>query len=104
MDAAAAAPWRSRAIPCCAGDLLAPFAVAREAGAVRVPVFLAYGETDVTPEPLADAAMFRSTCDITLLIVPRMAHMHNFAPTRSKLWRRMSDFALRAANDAKALT
>src|SRR5688572_13352160 len=101
MDPAGTAPWRSRAIPCCAGDLLAPGAVAREAGAVRVPVFLAYGEIDVTPEPLADAAMFRSTCDLTLLIVPRMAHMHNFAPTRLNLWRRMGDFAQRIATDVE---
>jgi pimeloyl-ACP methyl ester carboxylesterase len=100
MDPAGTAPWRSRAIPSCAGDLLAAYAVAREAGAVRVPVFLVYGEIDVTPEPLADAAMFRSTCDLALLIVPRMAHMHNFAPTRLTLWQRTRDFVHRIARDA----
>jgi len=99
MDPACTAPWRSLAIPACTTDLLAPAAVAREVAAIRAPVFLAYGEIDVTPDPLADAGMLRSTCDLTLLIVPRMAHMHNFAPTRVKLWRRMSDFAHRIAKD-----
>ena len=77
-----------------------PAFVAREAAAVRSPVLLAYGEIDVTVEPLADAAMFRSTSDLSLLIVPRMAHMHNFAPTRQRLWRRLSEFAFRVARDA----
>lgn len=100
MDPAVAAPWRSRAIPRCAGRLMEPSIVAREAAAVRVPVFLAYGESDVTLEPLADAAMFRSTTDLTLLVVPRMAHMHNFAASRRRLWRRLDEFAFRTARDS----
>jgi pimeloyl-ACP methyl ester carboxylesterase len=87
------APWRSAAIPGLATKLMLPAILAREAAAVRTPVLLAYGEVDVTLEPLADAAMFRSTSDLTLLIVPQMAHMHNFAPTREKLWRRLEQFA-----------
>jgi pimeloyl-ACP methyl ester carboxylesterase len=93
--------WRTKAIPRFAGLLMLPAIVAREAAAVRSPVLLAYGEIDVTVEPLADAAMFRSTSDLTLLIVPRMAHMHNFAPTRQRLWRRLSEFAIRVARDAR---
>ncbi len=92
MSPALDAPWRSRAIPRCASDLLLPGVLAREAGSVRVPVFLGYGEIDVTAEPLADVAMFRSSCDIRLSIIPGMAHMHNFAPSRRLLWRKISAF------------
>lgn len=91
-DATTPQPWRSKAVPRCAGRLLLPHAVAREAAAVRAPVFLAYGQMDVTPEPLADVAMFRSSCDIRLSIIPRMAHLHNFADTRAELWRRLGDY------------
>jgi pimeloyl-ACP methyl ester carboxylesterase len=100
MDPDVTPPWRTKAIPRFARLLMLPAVVAREAAAVRSPLLLAYGEIDVTVEPLADAAMFRSTSDLTLLIVPRMAHMHNFAPTRQRLWRRLSEFAIRVARDA----
>jgi pimeloyl-ACP methyl ester carboxylesterase len=93
MTPGSTAPWRSPTIPACAGELLAPGAVAREAASVRTPVLLAYGEVDVTPDPLADVAAFRSTADISLRVIPRMAHMHNFAPTRQVLWRRLTQFA-----------
>jgi pimeloyl-ACP methyl ester carboxylesterase len=86
-------PWRSRSFPEKGSDLLMPGAMAKEAAQVRVPVLLAYGEVDVTGDPLADAGAFRSTADLSLLILPRMAHMHNFAPTRDILWRRISQFA-----------
>jgi pimeloyl-ACP methyl ester carboxylesterase len=101
MDHTVEAPWRSRAIPRCAGRLMEPSIVAREAAAVRTPVFMAYGENDVTLEPLADAAMFRSTSDLTLTVVPRMAHMHNFAASRRRLWRRIDEFAFRAARESE---
>jgi alpha-beta hydrolase superfamily lysophospholipase len=91
------APWRSAAVPDCVRDLMRPGIMAREAAAVRAPVFLGYGEVDVTPEPLADVGAFRSTADISLLVAPGMAHMHNFAPTRRILWRRLTRFAEAAA-------
>jgi pimeloyl-ACP methyl ester carboxylesterase len=92
-DLAARPTWRSQTFPPCGSQLLLPGILAREAAAIRVPVLLAYGEIDVTGEPLNDAAAFRSTADLTLLVLPRMAHMHNFAPTRETLWRRLARFA-----------
>jgi len=92
MSMAMDAPWRSRAIPGCATELMLPGVLSREAAMIRAPVFLAYGEEDVTPEPLADVGMFRSTCDIRLAIIPGMAHMHNFASPRAQLWRRLESF------------
>jgi pimeloyl-ACP methyl ester carboxylesterase len=96
------APWRSRAVPKCASELMLPGVFGREAAAVRVPVFLAYGEEDVTPEPLYDVAAFRSTCDIRLAIIPGMAHMHNFAAPRAHLWRRLDGF-VRGVAEGRAM-
>ncbi|WP_091942019.1 hypothetical protein [Trujillonella endophytica] len=93
MDPGHPAPWRSATVPACAAELMEPFAVARQAAAVRVPVLLVYGEQDVTAEPLADLAVFRSAPDLGLLLVPRSAHMHNFAPTRHLVWARLQSFA-----------
>lgn len=92
-DFAARPPWRSLSFPACGGASLLPGVLAREAASIRVPVLLVYGEVDVTGEPLNDAAAFRSTADLTLLVMARMAHMHNFAPTRGALWRRIERFA-----------
>lgn len=92
MSVSKSAPWLGRAVPRCAADLQLPAVLAKEAGSVRVPVFLGYGEIDVTLEPTADVAMFRSSCDIRLAIVPHMAHMHNFASSRAKLWRKIDFF------------
>ena len=38
---------------------------------------------------LVFAASFASSRDISVFIVPRMAHMHNFASTRERLWDRI---------------
>jgi pimeloyl-ACP methyl ester carboxylesterase len=92
MSVDSPAPWRSVAIPRFTANFLKPGVIAREVAAVRVPVLLAYGEVDVTPEPLVDAMMFRSTCDLHLAIIPEMAHMHNFADTRRALWQRIENF------------
>ena len=70
MDAEHPAPWRSATVPACAAELMEPFAVARQAAAVRVPVLLVYGEQDVTVEPLADLAVFRSAPDLVAAAGP----------------------------------
>jgi pimeloyl-ACP methyl ester carboxylesterase len=85
--------WRRTTIPSFAGDLLEPFASARQAAAVRVPVLLVYGERDVTVEPLDDVAVFRAAPSVALTVVPRMAHGHNFASTRQIAWARLESFA-----------
>lgn len=43
-------------------------------------------------EPLADLAVFRSAPDLAMLMVPRSSHMHDFAPTRHRVWARLESF------------
>ncbi|MBP1775444.1 MAG: hypothetical protein H6Q86_1450 [candidate division NC10 bacterium] len=74
-------------------DLLGLHAVATEAAAIDVPVFVANGEVDVCPDPRAEPAAYVRSPDITTFILPRSAHMHNFAGTRMLLWNRLAAWA-----------
>jgi hypothetical protein len=56
-------------------------------------VFIGLGERDVSPDPHAEASAFRAARDVSLFIVPRMAHMHNFASTRARMWQRLHDWS-----------
>jgi pimeloyl-ACP methyl ester carboxylesterase len=73
--------------PPCAVAMLSPGVVGSEAANVDVPVLVGAGERDTVPEPDAEAAAYPAA-DVSVFVAPRMAHMHNFAPTRELLWRR----------------
>lgn len=90
-----APPWGSLTTPGFVQSLLLPGAVAREAAAVDVPVLIAMGERDLCRPPAEERAAFRSARDVDVIVVPRMAHMHNFASTRHRLWRRLESFVAR---------
>jgi pimeloyl-ACP methyl ester carboxylesterase len=82
-------PWGSASAPPAFVAAIAPGVVATEAASIEVPVFIGLGDRDVCPDPRAESAAYRSIRDFTLAIVPRMAHMHNFASTRHQLWARI---------------
>ncbi|HEX4245704.1 MAG TPA: hypothetical protein VHY77_09060, partial [Acidimicrobiales bacterium] len=82
--------WRSQGAPPCAMTMLSPGVVAAEAAAISVPVLVACGQRDVVPDPHAEPAAYPSSPDVTLVVVPEMAHMHNFAGTRRRLWERLA--------------
>jgi pimeloyl-ACP methyl ester carboxylesterase len=92
-----APPWGSLTVPPCAVTLMTPGVIAAEAAAVQVPVLIAVGERDVCPDPHAEPAAYRGSRDVSLFIVPRMAHMHNFASTRALLWSRIASWSRRVA-------
>ena len=81
--------WRSATTPACAILMVAPGAVATEAASITSPVFIAVGERDVVPDPCMEPKAYKSSSDITVYVCPRMAHMHNFAPTRVQFWNRL---------------
>jgi hypothetical protein len=65
--------------------------VATEAAkAVDVPVFLGLGERDTAPRPYDEPRYYPASADITLFLLPRSAHCHNFASTRTRLWDRLA--------------
>jgi alpha-beta hydrolase superfamily lysophospholipase len=67
--------------------------VAREAATIDVPVLVASGEVDVIPDPWVEPTAYRGSSDVSVVVVSRMAHMHNFARTRTQLWERIAAFA-----------
>jgi hypothetical protein len=84
--------WTTRSFPPFAAVCLTPGVVAEEAAAVTVPVFVALGERDVARAVQGEAAAYPGTRDLTLVSVPRCAHMHNFSPRRELLWARLQDW------------
>jgi hypothetical protein len=52
-------------------------------------VLLAYGATDLSPDPLAEVATYPAAPDITLLRLANSAHCHNLSPDRELLWSRL---------------
>ena len=82
-------PWKSATVPACALMMVAPGTVASEAASIAVPVFLGTGERDVVPDPWSEPKAYTSASDVTVFVCPQMAHMHNFAGTRHRLWARL---------------
>lgn len=78
--------WGSATLPRCVVGMMARGYVAREAAAIDVPVFLGFGERDVSDDPAREPAAFPAAPQVELCVVPNMAHMHNFASTRAHLW------------------
>lgn len=93
MRGSAACPWGSATMPACAMTMMSPGTVAVEAAMIDVPVLVGVGERDVVTDPRAEPMAYPASKDITIVEVPRMSHMHNFASTRIVLWRRIDDFA-----------
>ena len=87
------ASWSSRTLPNCVIAMLSPGFVAEEAAHVDVPVLVGVGERDVVPNPLAEPAAFQGTRDITVFVVPHLAHNHNLGSSRRMLWDRIEDWA-----------
>jgi pimeloyl-ACP methyl ester carboxylesterase len=85
-------PWRSRTMPSCVATMAQSGLIVQEAGEVEVPLFLAAGERDVIEDLYTEPSAFRRCRDITLFLLIRAAHMHNFAPTRMELWQRLDDW------------
>jgi pimeloyl-ACP methyl ester carboxylesterase len=67
-----------------------PGITADAAALVEVPVFLAYGEVDVSPAPHAEPAAFARSNDVTLYVLAGSGHCHNMAGTRHVLWDRLA--------------
>jgi pimeloyl-ACP methyl ester carboxylesterase len=56
---------------------------------IDVPVFIGLGERDVSEQPHREPAAYPCSNDVTLFVLPRSGHCHNFAGTRQRLWDRV---------------
>jgi hypothetical protein len=96
-------PWGSATGPLCAFNGLLPAEISQDVAAISVPVFLGFAEREVLLEPRDEPRAYRSAPTVWTEVIPRMAHMHNFAPTREMLWRRLERFVT-AVVDEQRLT
>jgi hypothetical protein len=67
------------------------------ASAIDIPVFIGLGERDVSPDPYREPTFYRRSHDVTLFILARAGHCHNFASGRAQLWTRLGEWHCRPA-------
>jgi hypothetical protein len=74
-----------------AAEVTTPGMVEQYAPQVDVPVFLAFGNAvDVSPNPYTEPGNYTGSPDVTLYLVPKSGHCHNFASHRGQLWDRIA--------------
>jgi pimeloyl-ACP methyl ester carboxylesterase len=66
-----------------------PDTTVADAARIRAPLFLAFGERDLSPAPTAEGGFFTACPDVTTFMLEQSAHCQNFASTRHKLWSRL---------------
>lgn len=84
-------------VPRVFGTAMIPGVVAEHAARIDVPVLVGFGAVDVSPDPRAEAALYRSCPDITTVVLADSAHCHNMASSRHRLWRRLLDWTATVA-------
>ncbi len=79
-------PTWGAAIPPVGLSLLNAGLIQKEAAELTIPLLIGVGDRDVCPDPWIEPATYRASRNVTLCVVERMAHMHNFAQSRRELW------------------
>ncbi len=74
----------------CAAQSSVPGIIRTEAAEITVPIFLGYGEVDVSPDPRREVEAFAGSDDITLYLLAGSGHCHNMASSRHRLWDRLA--------------
>lgn len=87
---------RTELLYSCALSTMVPGHTDTEKGAVSVPVFLAFGDHDLTEDYDGEAARYTSSPDVTLFVLRDSAHCHNQATTRDELWARVAHWIMGA--------
>lgn len=75
-----------------AAESTVPWFAREAAAAVDVPVFLSYGEIDVSLAPHDEPGYFPASPDVTLYVLRGSAHCHNMATTRHRQWERIEQW------------
>jgi pimeloyl-ACP methyl ester carboxylesterase len=70
-----------------------PGSTDREKAAITAPVFLGFGEDDLTQDFIGSAALYRAANDMSFFVLPGSAHCHNQSALRTMLWDRLAYWA-----------
>jgi pimeloyl-ACP methyl ester carboxylesterase len=76
-------------VPRVFGLAMIPGVVVEHAAKIDVPVLVGFGAVDVSPDPRAEARLYRNSPDITMVVLADSAHCHNMASSRQRLWQRV---------------
>lgn len=71
-------------------SLFTPGSAKADARAITTPVFLGYGERDVSPDHEEDAACYQNAASVQVFTLPGSGHCHNLAQGREALWKALS--------------
>ncbi|HEY3673476.1 MAG TPA: alpha/beta fold hydrolase [Acidimicrobiia bacterium] len=93
---------RTELLYSCALSTMIPGHTDTEKAAVTVPVFLAFGDHDLTDDYDGNAARYPSSPDVTLVVLRDSAHCHNQATTRAELWDRVGEWITSVSPAASA--
>ncbi len=74
-------------------SVMTPGSWGPEARHIAAPLFLAFGDDDICPNPREVPALFAGAKDITLLVLPQTGHMHFIFPSRQLLFDRIGTWA-----------
>jgi pimeloyl-ACP methyl ester carboxylesterase len=85
---------RTELLYSCALSTMVPGHTDAEKAAVSVPVFLGFGDHDLTDDYDGNAARYESSPDLTLFVLHDSAHCHNQATTRRELWEHVARWTL----------
>lgn len=77
----------------CGLTSMLPGSTDREKAAITVPVFLGFGEDDLTQDFIGCVALYTAANDISLFVLPGAAHCHNQSALRTGLWDRLAHWA-----------
>jgi pimeloyl-ACP methyl ester carboxylesterase len=77
----------------CGLTSIIPGAADREKAAIDAPVFLAFGDQDLTSDYRSGLSRYSSVTDATLLTLAPSGHCHNQSSSRIRLWDRLERWA-----------
>jgi pimeloyl-ACP methyl ester carboxylesterase len=77
----------------CGLTSMIPGSTDREKGRIDTPIFLGFGDHDLTTRPHAAVAAYRSSGDVTLFVTPGSGHCHHQSGHRVMLWDRIGAWA-----------
>jgi pimeloyl-ACP methyl ester carboxylesterase len=77
----------------CGLTSMLPGSTDQEKAAITAPVFLGFGEDDLTQDFIGCVALYTAANDISLYVLPGAAHCHNQSALRATLWDRLAYWA-----------
>ncbi len=93
---------RTELLYSCALSTMVPGHTDTEKTAIAVPVFLAFGDHDLTDDYEGNAARYASSPDVTLFVLRDSAHCHNQASSRAELWDHVAQWIMSVSPVASA--